>query len=172
MIVDIISLTYYRLPQMRLSSQPLWKYWQQNQNKTVSYWSSAFLADSVKISSHLIWSPCKIWLFLIILQVVPKFLGKLEPCSLEMGAWLTPSKHTPTHVHHTKFGRSRSNNMHLVKGSKKSGGHWAPWDADMADRRNALFPICVITPDFIVLGQTIWVYVGGSQKIWRMLDPL
>jgi len=55
-----------------------------------------------------------------------------------------------------------------VGGPTKFEECWGPipWDGGMADPPEThSSPTCVIVPNFIALGQTVWVYVGGPKNL-------
>ena len=142
--------------------------------KRVSYrkqMASQHSWSTVKIfSSHLIWSPFKIWLLFLILcarmQDVPKILRDAGASPLRgiRQSWLPPRNMLLPHVcYRTKFGRCRPNRLGVGRGSIKFWGRWgpAPWIVTVTiETRSG--PTYVTIPTFVSLGHTVWEYGAGA----------
>ena len=89
--------------------------------------------------SHLVWSPCKLWLlFLKLCARMYRRSQKLEYAGALLpwdGGATDALKHATSPRTCTKFRRSSSNRLGIDRGAKKFRGRWrpAPWDEDVAD---------------------------------------
>ena len=88
------------------------------------------MVDHLKVSSHLVWSPCKIsWLFLWLcasMREITKIFRMLWCCSIRMGELWPRNTLLPHICYHTKFHLNRSNCLGESKGVPKFCGILGP----------------------------------------------
>jgi len=120
---------------------------------------------SKKFASHIVWSPCKIWLFLMPCGVRHLWGPKI---------WEGAMANYPLVRGRDWRHRNTSNRLRIDRGSQKFGGRWvhAPWRRWRGwPPRNMLVPHVCYRIKFRGPRSNRWPKVGVSQNFWMLGPP-